>query len=397
MKRIVITTVATCLVMLLLFCILFSAGKESPRMGVVKVGFVFENDESAPYTYNFNIARRALERTYGDRVEIHSKYNVMETDTAEMLEELIVNRDCSIVFINNYSEEVIDTARAYPQVQFCQVSYRDYSGLDLPSNYHTFNGEIYQGRYVSGIAAGLKLREMIDTHSISASEALVGFVGAFSTPEVISGFTAFLLGVRSVAPEATMRVRYTGTWCSYSLEKACAQALIDEGCIVIAQHTDTIGPAIACEESAEKQKVFHIGYNQNVIDVAPTTSLISTRVNWIPYVTGAMEAVFAGEAIEKHLGGSVHGNDISAGFESEWVQMLELNKRIAAYETEERIARAIEGFKRGSIDVFKGDYTGVDPDDPTDTIDLRAGFVECENASSPSFHYILNDVITIED
>lgn len=396
MKRIIITTLVTALAVLLLFSFILSAWDASPVTGTLKVGFVFENDESAPYTYNFSLARNALEQQYKGEVQILSRNNVLEKDTGDILLDL-VRLGCGIVFINNYSEQVVETAREFPDVQFCQIAYRDDAGTELPENYHTFNGEIYQGRYVSGIAAGLKLRDMIDSHVITADEALVGYVGAYPTAEVISGYTAFLLGVRSVAPEATMRVRYTNTWYSYSLEKACASALIDEGCVIISQHTDTVGPAIACEEAAASRRVYHVGYNQNMIDVAPTTSLISTRVNYVPYVTGAVEAVKAQKPIEKYVDGRVHGNDMSGGFDRDWVQILELNKHVAVYGTEEKLNKAIDGFKRGSIDVFKGDYTGVNPDDPTDTIDLKQGFVENADSSSPSFHYVLDNVITVEN
>ena len=396
MKRIVLTTLAASLAVILVFVLVHSLLAGAPMQEALKVGFVFENDESAPYTYNFSLAVNALQQTFGDRVEVYSCNNVVEADTGEMLAEL-ERRGCRILFVNNYSEQVIAFAAVHPNVQLCQVAYRNNAGQSLPENYHTFNGKIYQGRYVSGIAAGMKLREMIDGHTIDADEALVGYVAAFPTPEVISGYTAFLMGVRSVAPEATMRVRYTNTWYSYNLEKTCAAKLIDEGCIIISQHTDTIGPAIACEKATEKKKVYHVGYNQSMIDVAPTTSLVSTRVNWVPYITGAVGAVLNGDAIERSVSGDVHGNDICAGFERDWVQILDLNKYIAAYGTEERMNRAIEAFRRGGIDVFRGDYTGVDPDDPADTCDLRQGFTENADSSSPSFHYILDDVIIVEN
>lgn len=396
MKRIVITTVITSLLMLAIFGYVNMSRSNAPLTEALRVGFVFENDESAPYTYNFVLAVNALQKEYGDRVEILSKNNVMEADTGDILLEL-VGKGCRIVFINNYSEQVVAVAQEHPEVQFCQASYRDNSGKSLPDNYHTFNGEIYQGRYVSGIAAGMKLRELIDNHVISAEQALVGYVGAMPTPEVISGFTAFLLGVRSVAPEATMRVRYTGTWANYSLEKSCANTLIDEGCVIISHHTDTIATAIACEEAAASRIVYHVGYNQDMIHIAPSTSLISTRINWIPYITGAVEAMLLQKPIERCVEGHIHGNDISAGFDCDWVHILELNKYVAPYGIEEQVYKAIDGFRRGTVNVFKGDYIGVDPDDPLDTCDLSKGYTENAHCSAPTFHYILKDVITVEN
>ncbi len=285
----------------------------------------------------------------------------------------------------------------YPDIQFCEATCDNANTDPVLPNYHTFMGEIYQGRYISGVVAGMKLREMIDTGVIKSSEAMVGYVGAYPYAEVISGYTAFLLGVRSVAPEAVMKVLYTDTWSSYGLEKKCAERLIDEGCVIISQHSDTIGPAVACEEAAVQKTVYHVGYNQSMTDVAPTTSLISCRINWIPYFTGAVSAVLSEQPIEEMIDGNRHGMDVGAGFEKDWVQMLELNSYIAAEGTKEEIERLTNEFSSGGVDVFVGDYTGKNPFDETDTIDLKGGYTENENSSAPAFHYVLDDVITVEE
>ena len=396
MKRVYITTAIASLLILAVFASINSIWEAGPGMESVTVGFVYQEDESTPYTYNFTLAQKALENELGDRVRILSRSNVPENETLEPVAQL-VREGCDILFTNSYSDQFVEAARTYPDVQFCQTSY--YAGVhdDCPDNYHTFNGEIYQARYVSGVAAGLKLREMIDAGELAPEEALVGYVGAFPTAEVISGFTAFLLGVRSEASEATMRVRYTGAWSSYSREQACAKALIEEGCAVIAQHTDTIGPALACEEASAGRTVFHVGYNEDMISVAPTTSLISVCVNWTPYVTQAVKAVLDGETIENRVEGHAHGNDVSAGFDRDWVQVLTLNCQIAAEGTEERLNSVIDALCKGSLEVFKGDYTGTDPDDPNNTVDLNQGYRENETTSWPTFHYLLEDVIAVEE
>ena len=193
-----------------------------------------------------------------------------------------------------------------------------------------------------------------------------------------------------------MRVRYIGTWCSYSKEKACARTLIDEGCVIIGQHTDTFGPAMACEEASATRRVYHVGYNQSMNDVAPMSSLVSTRINWTPYITRAVAAVLEHRTIEKVVGGRVHGNDVCAGFDEGWVEILELNDHIAARGTQNRVTRAVDAFRKGSLTVFKGNYTGVDPDNPADTCDLKQGYVENAEYSFPTFHYVLDDVVTVE-
>ena len=395
MKRVYITTIVTALLMLAIFGTAFSAWESKPETDVLKVGFIYENDESTPYTYNFMLAQYALERQFPGQVQTYAFSNVRENETLEPVHEL-VRRGCTLIFSNSYSDQFVQAAETYPDVQFCQNSYNSADHKRYPANYHTFNGAIYQARYVTGIAAGMKLRDWIDSRVIEPGEALVGYVGAFPTVEVISGYTAFLLGVRSVAPEATMRVRYTGSWSSFKKEKACAEALIDEGCLVIGQHTDTIGPAVACEMAGADRRVIHVGYNQDMVDIAPNTSLISCRVNWTPYVVGAAQAVLDRKPIEKAVEGSVHDSDICAGFDLGWVQVLDLNKQIAAFGTQEKLDKAVEALRRGTLEVYRGDYTGVDPINPSDTCDLKLGYQENEKNSWPTFHYILNDVITVE-
>ena len=256
-------------------------------------------------------------------------------------------------------------------------------------------GEIYEGRYISGVIAGMKLKELLDKGTITKEQARVGYVAAYPYDEVISGFTAFFLGVRSIVPEALMDVKYTNTWSDYSIEKKCADELIARGCVILSQHSDTTGPAVACEEKYAEKEVYHVGYNVSMIDVAPTTSLLSCRIDWEPYIVSACEAVLANKKIEKCVKGNVHGNDIGAGFERGWVEMLELNSLIAAEGSEEKIEELTRDFDKGRIDVFKGDYVGVNPNDGNDTYDLNQGYSENKDSSAPSFHYILRDVITI--
>ncbi|MBQ9008621.1 MAG: BMP family ABC transporter substrate-binding protein, partial [Clostridia bacterium] len=264
-------------------------------------------------------------------------------------------------------------------------------------NYHTFNGEVYQYQYINGLVAGTKIRNLIDSHVLQPEQAVVGFVSNYPNPDAISAFTAFYLGVRAVAPEAVMRVRYTYAWSSYTREKAEARKMISEGCILIAQQSHTYGPAAACEEAAKNQIVFHVGNHRSMLDVAPTTSLVSGRVNWTPYIVGAVEAVMHGRPIEKTVEGIAHGNDMSAGFSHGWVEMLELNAHIVPYGMEDRVRQAVEDFEKGKITVFRGKYTGTNPKNPSDTIDLTSGFTENRDSSFPSFHYILDDLITVEN
>ncbi len=397
MKRVYLITALTCLVILGSFLCVFRVLNITGGKDHLTVGFIYDNDESTPYTYNFSLAKDALEKKYGDKVTIYTCSNVLDDEMEEPLREL-AEKGCDVIFFNGYSELVMKLAPEYPNIQFCQTSYMDMYGQKVPENYHTFKGEAYQGRYVSGIAAGMKIRQMILNGIITEKDAVVGFVAAFPTSEVISGYTAFLMGVRSVVSEAKMRVCYTETWSSYALERQAADRLIDDGCIVISQHTDTIGPAIACEEASEYREVYFIGYNQSMSEVAPSTSIVTSRICWEPYVLSAVDAVMLKKNIESTLSAHIHGSDASAGFESGWVEMEDLNLQTAASGTKETMDKAIDKFKHGQVDfVYKGNLTGINPDDPGDTIDLRNGYIENENTSYPLFHYLLKDIITVVD
>ncbi len=379
-------------------CAVFFYSPERSAVGSreLKVGFVYSGDGSSPYTGNFISSEQALRTKYNDEIEILSVSNVQNEKAEEAVRELC-GEGCNLIISagSDFGEAVKGLAGEYPGVQFCQASCSNAETKPVYENYHTFMGEICEGRYVAGIAAGMKLSELIREGTIAENEAYLGFVTSFPIPESISGYTAYLLGARSVCPAAKLKVRYTDAWNSYTKEKEAALRLIESGCVIISQNTDTIAPAVACEEASEKRTVYHVGYHQSMMDVAPTTSIVSTRINWTPYILGAAEAVRRGVPIESYVKGNIHGHDIGAGFDRDWVRMVELNAYAAAPGTEEAMEEAQNALKRGELQIFRGDYKGVDPLDPSDTIDLRQGFKENENHSAPEFHYVLEDVVEV--
>ncbi len=397
MKRLYLSTFLTCLVVTVFFAWRNRIWDFSREDELLKVGLICESDESGPYTYNFTVARTALEEIYGKRVQVMVRRNILDSEVKEPVTEL-VKKGCRILFYNGHSSLLPELARSYPETEFCQVTCFDPSGIDLPSNYHTFNGLAWQGEFVSGVVAGYKLKNMIGNYYLSGDDALVGFIAPFERQEVISGYTAFLLGIRSVVPEARMKVIYTNAWSSYSAEKECARKLIREGCTILSHFTDTSAAAAACEEAAAagSSRVFFVGYNDSMIDVAPTTSLIGAKINWIPYITQASQAVMEGKRIEEVVQGTIHGTDISGGFEHGWIEMVDLNPLIAVNGTQAKIDETISALKRNSVEVFKGDYIGIDPRDTEDQYDLNAGYKENDHSSMPTFHYILRDVIETE-
>lgn len=356
---------------------------------VTKVGFVYIGDDSEAYTANFIAAQTAIEEEFGNTVETMAKYNVAEDAIEDPLVELC-EAGCDIIFTTSfgYGETAKELAAQYPDIQFCQATCANAD--EETANYHTYMGTIYQGRYVAGIVAGMKLKELIDNGTITEDKAKIGYVAAYPYAEVISGYTSFFLGVRSVVPTATMEVNYTNSWGDYDTEKTMATAMIEDGCVIISQHSDTEGPAEACEDASKNgTTVFHVGYNQSMVDIAPNTSLISSRMDYAPYEISAVQAVKDGTTIDP---------DTWAGFDKGWVAMTDLNTAIAAEGTQEAMDEAINAFKDGSMtatDVFKGDYKGTNPSDKNDVIDLNEGFAENSTQSAPAFSYVLDDVITV--
>lgn len=384
----------TALVLLLVAVICHSVFKTEDKH--IKVGFVFVGDEMTPYTGNFIKAAEHVKEVYGDSVECVFKYNVNEANIELPLQELVDEKcDYIITASYGYGPVVKEMAKKYPEIEFCAATSDNANTEPVLSNYHNCMGEIYQGRYICGVVAGLKLDEMIKRDLITAKDAKVGYVAAFPYAEVISGYTAFFLGVRSVVPEATMMVKYTDTWSSYSIEKRVAMELIDNGCIMISQHSDTTGPAVACESDSGKIPIYHVGYNQSMTEIAPTRSLISCSVDYSKYFEQSVDAVLNGKKIESVVDASTTMQDTYAGIDKGWVKILDINEAIVAEGTDAKIEQLISDFNSDKVHVFKGDYTGTDPFDESDTIDLRTEYAENKISSSPTFHYVLDDVITI--
>ena len=394
MKKVYSFCIFTCLVMCLLSFGIHSATNTETKQ--IKVGFIFVGDEITPYTKNFMKARDHVIEVYGDQVTCVTKYNVSEDQIEGPLKELVEEKcDYIIAASYGYGPKVKEVAAQHPEIQFC-VPTGDNANTDpVISNYHNFLGTIYQGRYICGVIAGEKLKEMINSGVITPEQAKIGYVAAFPFAEVISGYTSFYLGVRSVVPEATMLVKYTDTWSDYALEKQVATELIDQGCVVISQHSDTVGPATACENADGDIPVYHVGYNQSMTDIAPTRSLVSCSVDYSYYFEQSVYALLHGKKIEDCIDGKVYGQDAMAGIEKGWVRILDMNHAILPENIDAVVDDTMMKMENGEIRVFSGPFTGTNPYDETDRIDLTTPFIENETSSSPAFSYVLDDVVTV--
>ena len=355
----------------------------------VKVGFITLHDENSTYDKNFiDAAKEACANlSLVENEDYFIKTNVGETEQCAEVAADLVDAGCNIIFADSFGHEpyMIEVAKANPEVQFCHsTGTRAHTeGLD---NYHNAFASIYEGRYLAGIAAGMKLNEMIEAGEFTAEEAKMGYVGAFTYAEVVSGYTSFYLGAKSVCPTVTMDVTFTGSWYDETLEKEGAEKLIQGGCKLISQHADSLGAPTACENAG----VPNVSYNGSTQAACPNTYIVSSRINWAPYYEYAIKAVMDGTAIDVDWTGTLATNS---------VVLTDLNTTVAAEGTAEAIAAATEKLEKGEIHVFdcstftvKGEtltsyMADVDAgDNSPDTEVVHDGyFAESEKRSAPYF------------
>ena len=355
----------------------------------VKVGFITLHDENSTYDKNFIDAAKEACANLGlvENEDYFIKTNVGETEQCAEVAADLVDAGCNIIFADSFGHEpyMIEVAKANPEVQFCH-STGTRAHTEGLANYHNAFASIYEGRYLAGIAAGLKLNAMIEAGDIKAEEAKMGYVGAFTYAEVVSGYTSFYLGAKSVCPTVTMDVTFTGSWYDETLEKEGAEKLIQGGCKLISQHADSLGAPTACENAG----VPNVSYNGSTQAACPNTYIISSRINWAPYYEYAIKAVMNGTAIDADWTGTLATNS---------VVLTDLNTTVAAEGTAEAIAAATEKLEKGEIHVFdcstftvKGEtltsyMADVDAgDNAPDTEVVHDGyFAESEKRSAPYF------------
>jgi basic membrane protein A len=356
----------------------------------VKVGFITLHDENSTYDKNFIDAAKEACANLGlvENEDYFIKTNVGETEQCAEVAADLVDAGCNIIFADSFGHEpyMIQVAKENPDVQFCHSTGTRAHTENL-ANYHNAFASIYEGRYLAGIAAGMKLNAMIEAGDIKAEEAKMGYVGAFTYAEVVSGYTSFYLGAKSVCPTVTMDVTFTGSWYDETLEKEGAEKLIQGGCKLISQHADSLGAPTACENAG----VPNVSYNGSTQAACPNTYIISSRINWAPYYEYAIKAVMDGTAIDADWIGTLATNS---------VVLTDLNTAVAAEGTAEAIATATEKLEKGEIHVFdcstftvKGEaltsyMADVDTDDAytPDTEVVHDGyFSESEFRSAPYF------------
>ncbi len=374
---------------------------EGEQAADIKVGFIFLHDENSTYDLNFiNAAKQACSELGLTEDQYILRVNVPEGQECYDAAAELVDEGCDIIFADSFGHEsfMLQAAQEFPEVQFCHSTGTRAHTAGV-ANYHNAFADIYQGRYLAGIAAGMKLNEMIEAGEFTAEEAKIGYVGAFTYAEVISGYTSFFLGARSVCPSVTMEVTFTSSWYDETAEKEGATLLINNGCKLISQHADSMGAPTACEDAG----VPNVSYNGSTIDACPNTFIISSRIDWTPYYKLAIEAVMNGEEIPA---------DWCGGIEEGSVVLTEVNEQAAAAGTAEAIEEAKAKLVAGELHVFDtstftvdgetltSHMADVDTDDDStpDTEAISDGyFHESEYRSAPYFDLRIDGITLLDE
>ena len=305
MKKKVLSLVLALMMIFAFSVTLTGCGGSDDGDGAYKVGFICLHDENSTYDKNFIDAANAACDNLG--VEAVIKTNIPEGQECYDAAAELVDAGCGIIFADSFGHEdfMIQAAKDFPDVQFCHSTgtKAHTEGLD---NYHNAFASIYEGRYLAGVAAGMKINEMIDAGDITADQAKMGYVGAYTYAEVVSGYTSFYLGAKSVCESVTMEVTFTGSWYDEALEKEAANKLINDGCVLISQHADSMGAPTACENAG----VPNVSYNGSTQEACPNTFIVSSRIDWTPYYEYAITAAMNGDAIDTDWTGTLETGSV---------------------------------------------------------------------------------------
>ena len=362
-----------------------------------KAGFIFLHDENSTYDLNFmNAAKEACEAL---GVEYVVKVNIGESEACYDAAAELVDEGCTYIFADSFGHEpyMLQAAQEFPEVQFCHATGTQAHTAGV-ANYHNAFANIFEGRFLGGVAAGLKLNEMIEAGEFTAEEAKVGYIGAFPYAEVISGMTSFFLGVRYVCPTATMDVTFTNSWYDPTLEQEGAIKLINNNCKLISLHADSMGAPTECQNNG----IPFVFYNGSAKDACPDTYIVASYINWAPYMTYSMQATMNGEEIAADWVGTLENGGVA---------LKDLNEAVAAEGTAAKLEEVKAALLDGSLKVFdtatftvKGEtltsYT-ADVDDmgdfvPETEVIADGYFHESEYRSAPYFDMFIDGITNLD-
>ena len=334
-----IVSIILCVAMLAAFALVASSCGNSKDD--FKLGVILLHDEDSTYDLNFINAVKEAQKQLGLKdSQVIFKRGIPEGNECYEAACDLVDEGCKVIFADSFGHEpyMMKAAEKFPEVQFCHATGTKAHTQGL-KNYHNAFASIYEGRFLAGVAAGMKLNEMIEAGTITADKAKMGYVGAFTYAEVISGLTSFYLGAKYVCPSVTMDVQFTGEWYDENKEKAAALALMDAGCVLISQHADSMGAPSACED----RNVPNVSYNGSTEAACPNTFIVSSKIDWTPYVKYICESTMNGTEIKADWCG-----DTKTGS----VKLSDLGKKAAAAGTHAKIDEVKALLESGKLHVF---------------------------------------------
>ena len=310
----------------------------------IKFGLICLHGEESTYDKNFIDAARQAVAALGLDVntQLVIKTNIPEDAACYEAAADLVDQGCNVIFADSFGHEsyMLQAAKEFPNVRFAHATGTT-AHTELQGNFYNAFASVYQARYLAGVAAGMKLAEKYgngDGKAVSPENAKIGYVGAFPYAEVVSGYTSFYLGAKSVCPTVTMEVRYTSSWYDEAAEKSTAEALIEDGCVLISQHADSMGAPTACEEAG----VPNVTYNLATGTQCPNTYLVGSRINWTPYYTYLVECMRNGTEI---------ADDWTGTFATDSVKVLEFGAGVSQ-AAKDAVAAAEAALKAGTLKVF---------------------------------------------
>ena len=338
MKKIIALVLALALVLSLTA---FAAFADGVAKEDIKLGVILLHDEDSTYDLNFiNGVKEAAANLGLAEDQVIIKRGITESNDCYETALDLVDEGCQIVFADSFGHEtfMLQAAKDKPEVDFCHAT-GTMAHTEKLANFHNAFAAIYEGRYLAGVAAGLKLNEIKDAGKLKGEVPMMGYVGAFTYAEVVSGYTSFYLGAKSVCPDVIMKVQFTGSWYDEKEEKAAAEALIAAGADLISQHADSMGAPTACENAG----IPDVSYNGSTVASCPNTFIVASRIDWAPYFQYIIGQKVAGEAIDTDWTGTIATGS---------VKLTDVNEQAAAAGTVEKLAEVKAQFEAGTLKVF---------------------------------------------
>ena len=382
------------LVLVLALCLTAAASlAEGVAKENIKLGVILLHDEDSTYDLNFiNGVKEAAANLGLSDDQVIIKRNIPESNDCYEAALDLADEGCQIIFADSFGHETFmrEAAKELPEVEFCHAT-GTMAHTENLANFHNAFAAIYEGRYLAGVAAGLKLNEIKEAGNLKGEVPMMGYVGAFTYAEVMSGYTSFYLGAKSVCPDVIMKVQFTGSWYDEAAEKTAAEALIAAGADLISQHADSMGAPTACENAG----IPDVSYNGSTVDACPNTFIVASRINWAPYFEYIVNQKVAGEAIATDWTGTIATGS---------VVLTDVNEKAAAAGTVEKLAEVKAELEAGTLKVFDTDKEGfitvggaaltsyiadVDTDDaftPDTEVVSDGYFHESEFRSAPYFN-----------